>query len=397
MLFECPSIFCSRFERRRRADTHCILNVAATLRNIVVIVIIFLLTKVGLSPDMVIAHSSLLMGLFGSIIPDQTRWYIATFATIIAIAAIGLAGNKILKMGEAVNEIESDDVPCCASCGLAEGDDVKLEDCSACKSVRYCSAKCQRVHRRQHKQECKERADAILFTQPESTHLGDCPICCLPLSHDVHKSTVIVCCCTLICDGCSYANAKRELEGKLQFSCPFCRCPTDQADLNLKKRVEANDAFAICLMGNRCYQEGDYSKAFEYYIKSAKLGDMNAHCLLSILYHHGRGVKKNETKRVYHLERAAIGGHPHARCELGDAEARHGRMDRAVRHWIIAANMGHDASLEALKDMYRDGLVSNKDLALALRAYQAAVDAMKSPQRSGAEQVQETLGLHSEG
>ncbi len=49
--------------------------------------------------------------------------------------------------------------------------------------------------------------------------------------------------------------------------------------------------------------------------------------------------------------------------------------------------MGHDESLEALKNMYRDGLVRKKDLASALRGYQAAVDARKSPQRSEAEQV----------
>ena len=64
-----------------------------------------------------------------------------------------------------------------------------------------------------------------------------------------------------------------------------------------------------------------------------------------------------------------------------------------MKHWIIAANIRHDVSLEALKKMYRDGsgLVSKEDLAVAaalrLRTNQAAVDATKSPQRIEVEQV----------
>ena len=62
-----------------------------------------------------------------------------------------------------------------------------------------------------------------------------------------------------------------------------------------------------------------------------------------------------------------------------------GRLDRAIKHWVIAANMGDDNSLEALKRSYREGLVSKDTLASALRAHQAAIDATKSPQREEAE------------
>eukprot|EP00984_Skeletonema_dohrnii_P028597 scaffold18652_cov83-Skeletonema_dohrnii-CCMP3373.AAC.1 len=70
---------------------------------------------------------------------------------------------------------------CCACCGIAEGDDIKLKTCTACKSARYCSVKCQKDHRPKHKGACKKRAaelrDELLFKQPESSHFGDCPIC----------------------------------------------------------------------------------------------------------------------------------------------------------------------------------------------------------------------------
>eukprot|EP00985_Skeletonema_marinoi_P006192 scaffold2689_cov70-Skeletonema_marinoi.AAC.15 len=66
---------------------------------------------------------------------------------------------------------------CCASCGVtAEVDDIKLKNCTACYLVKYCSVKCQKDHRPQHKRECKKRMaelrDEFLFKQPESSHLG---------------------------------------------------------------------------------------------------------------------------------------------------------------------------------------------------------------------------------
>jgi hypothetical protein len=76
----------------------------------------------------------------------------------------------------------------CAFCGIAEIDEVKLKTCTACKSLRYCSVECQKKHRPQHKRACKKRMaelrDELLFKQPESISLGDCPICCLPLPLD---------------------------------------------------------------------------------------------------------------------------------------------------------------------------------------------------------------------
>ena len=124
--------------------------------------------------------------------------------------------------------LEASDMLCCASCGIAEVDNVKLKQC-ACKLVRYCSFECQKEHRPQHKKVCKkqlaELRDEILFKQPESNHLGDCPICCLPLSIDPTKSTMMACCSKMICKGCSYANWKREEEKSLEHRCPFCRHP----------------------------------------------------------------------------------------------------------------------------------------------------------------------------
>ena len=61
-------------------------------------------------------------------------------------------------------------------------------------------------------------------------------------------------------------------------------------------------------------------------------------------------------------------------------------MERAVKHWIIAANMGYDKSMKALWKYHARGLVKKEHLTATLRAHQAAVDATKSQQREEAEE-----------
>src|SRR6056300_1491867 len=82
------------------------------------------------------------------------------------------------------SEAAAADMSCCASCGKAALDDVKLKKC-ACELVKYCSVDCQKNHRSQHKRACKKRLAEIrddnLFKEPDESHLGDCPICFLPL------------------------------------------------------------------------------------------------------------------------------------------------------------------------------------------------------------------------
>jgi len=281
---------------------------------------------------------------------------------------------------------------CCAACGVAEVDDTKLKKCNGCYLVKYCGVKCQRNHRPQHKRECKKRAaelrDEILFKQNESSDLGDCPICCLPLSNDDDKSILMGCCSKRICIGCDFSNQLRETKEKLQKKCLFCRHPSpnseEEAKLNNMKRVEANDPVAIYEMGVFRYEEGDYEGAFEYLTKGAELGGAEAHYLLSVMYRKGDNVEKDEKKEVYHLEEAAIAGHTFARHNLACYEGINGRHERAVKHWIINAKLGDQKSMEGLKESYPDGLVSKEDFAAALRAYQDALDATKSPQRDKA-------------
>ncbi len=279
----------------------------------------------------------------------------------------------------------------CASCGKAAVDNVKLKLC-ACLLVKYCSVECQKNHRPQHKKACKKRLAEIrdneLFEQPDITHYGECPLCCLPLLFDKKKTVMKFCCSKLICKGCSHANITREIEQGLEHKCPFCRESTvkscEESEQYLAKRVEAQDPFAMSEMGKTHYHRGDYEGAFQHWRKAAELGDTESHFQLAGLYGEGEGVERDLKKKMYHMEQAAIGGHPGARYNLGCIEGRNGRVERAMKHWMIAAKLGFSDALEPLKQGFQNGAVSKGEYDSALRGHQTAVDATKSAQREKA-------------
>jgi TPR repeat protein len=231
--------------------------------------------------------------------------------------------------------------------------------------------------------------DKELFEQPDIIHMGECPLCCLPLSLYPEKSTLMGCCCKIICDGCNYANWRREREAGLEHRCAFCREPAPNSDEESEKqvmeRVKKNDLNAMIHMGKKHHREGDFGKAFENYTKVAESGDAEAHACLGTLYLKGDGVEKDMNKAVYHFEQAAMGGDPGARSLLANYDMKNGRLERAAKHYIIAANLGHDNSLKLIKHLFVKGIVSKEDYAAALRGHQAAVDATKSAEREAAE------------
>ena len=290
----------------------------------------------------------------------------------------------------------SDEV--CASCGIPAVDDVKLKDCNGgCDLVKYCSDICQELHREQHEQECKKRKDMIqkrlaeiqLFTQPGMSYMGECPLCCLPLSVDVSKSITMSCCCKTICNGCCYANEKRENEQGLKHRCAFCREPKpksgEEVDKNIMNRIKKNDPAATTAMGKKSERDGDYGKALEYFTKAAELDDVDAHACLGNLYWEGKGVENDMKKAIHHLEQAAIGGHTYARYNLAGYEIMNARYERAAKHYIINANLGCNESLKAIKVLFVQRVVSKDEYTAALRGYQAAVNETKSAEREKAE------------
>ena len=281
----------------------------------------------------------------------------------------------------------------CANCGCGKGEEAvgDLKACTACKMVKYCNRDCQIAHRPQHKKACKKRAaelhDKKLFKQPP-TH-EDCPICMLLLPSLYTGSRYRSCCGKRICNGCLHAVEKRDRTGM----CPFCRTPGPRIDEEAveqnKKRMEIGDAKAIRNLGIS-YSRGefglpqDHAKALELWHRAAELGEATAYNNIGNAYLNGTGVERDEKKAVHYWELAAMGGNVKARHNLGIFEWRAGNMERALKHFMIAAGFGYTRSLEKIRLLFMNGDTTKEDYAKTLRAHQAFLDEIKSPQRDEA-------------
>ena len=161
-----------------------------------------------------------------------------------------------------------------------------------------------------------------------------------------------------------------------------------------KKCTEIGDANAIYGLGC-CYFGGlhglpqDRAKALEFWHRAGELGYTPSYYSIGVTYYEGNGVERDE-KKVHFYELAAMGGVVEARYNLGMYEAcSAGNMERALKHFMIAAGFGYNDSLETIKQMFINGHATKDDYAKALRVYQAYLGEIKSEQRDTAAALNE--------
>jgi tetratricopeptide (TPR) repeat protein len=287
--------------------------------------------------------------------------------------------------------------------------------------AKYCNAECQHKHWPKHKKHCNLRAaelrDEALFKDPPAKE--DCSICFLPMPqqlicfvslqpatitsvpiYDFVKAneevanetmeTYYPCCGKSVCEGCIHSFRESGNNEK----CPFCNSDrggkTDEEDAikDIRKRVEANDAGAICLLANS-YHHGvngfqqDQTKAIELYTRAADLGFNKAHNYLGDIYRDGGDMKKAK----FHFEAAAMEGHELARFNLALLEAESGNMERAVKHCAIAASAGCYIAMQHLITFFKKGFVSRESINSTLAAYNNSCVEMRSKARDDYIQV----------
>ena len=126
-------------------------------------------------------------------------------------------------------------------------------------------------------------------------------------------------------------------------------------------------------------------KAVELYERAAELGVKEAHYNLGCVYREGTDVEKDTAKAIRHYEAAAMCGHFDARYNLGCMENDNGHHDLALQHWMIAAKLGDQDSLDAVKHLFMNGHANKGDYAAVLRGYQNAIKEMSSTDRHDAE------------
>jgi len=301
--------------------------------------------------------------------------------------------NNVDNITEGIGSISTlKDMTTCANCGK-QGNSDDMNTCNKCKMVKYCNAACKKKHRTKHKKACERRVaelhDEQLFNEVEPE---ECPICMLPLPLETNTSTFKSCCGKRVCNGCVYAMEMSE--GK--DLCAFCRTPPPTSNEHeierVKKLMDKDNAGAInhfagyYVRGLRGIPQ-DYQKASELFLKAGKLGCAVGYYHLGYAYHFGYGVEVDTKKAQHYWTLAALTGYVHARHSLGNIEFKAGNMDRAMKHWLIAARAGQDYSLDCVKAGYKNGLITKDEYADILRAYQARRNEMKSDEREAAAKV----------
>ena len=142
--------------------------------------------------------------------------------------------------------------------------------------------------------------------------------------------------------------------------CAFCRTPCPDNDVDrlalLQARVEKKDPAAIYFLGEQYFFGAlglpkDVRKAAELYAKAAELGSVEALHSLELAYYSGEGVEQDEAKGAEFYKKAAMQGSVESRYNLGNHEGRKGNHDRAGKHFLISAKMGHKDSVETIKNL----------------------------------------------
>ena len=157
----------------------------------------------------------------------------------------------------------------------------------------------------------------------------------------------------------------------------------------IQKRVDAGDPMAMLGLGN-VYEGGsdglekDVARAVELWERASELGEKEAHLSLGVLYCEGAGVEKDTAKAIRHFEAAAVKGGATARSNIGALEHNAGNYDLALQHWMVAAKMGDQFSLDNIKKLFVNGLATKADYAEALRGHHSAVEEMRSHDREEA-------------
>jgi TPR repeat protein len=79
-----------------------------------------------------------------------------------------------------------------------------------------------------------------------------------------------------------------------------------------------------------------------------------------------------------------MAGHEVARYNLGCLEYDSGNVERAVKHWTIAASAGHYDAMHELRVGFEKGCVSRESINSALDAYNNSCAEMRSDARDAA-------------
>ena len=248
----------------------------------------------------------------------------------------------------------------------------------------------------------EKRLDDLLSTaQEETAHIDlfapitdrkECPICMIPVPVNDSEITFMSCCGKSICNGCIYKHMMNNRMNKIpahEQKCAFCCQPTNRrtakdGNKSLKKLMKNNVPEAFIQRGKQ-YKTGidmfqSDTKSMEMYIRAAELGHTKAFDVIASYYEEGIAVGEDVSKAQEFWVVAAKKGSIAARMWLLGC----GTDEEMIKHLELAANTGHQESMDAVMKLYRHNIVSKDYLTQVLRTFQASSNELKSKDRDDA-------------
>ncbi|RIB21453.1 hypothetical protein C2G38_1101767 [Gigaspora rosea] len=149
-----------------------------------------------------------------------------------------------------------------------------------------------------------------------------------------------------------------------------------------QKSAEMGDASGICNVGY-CYDEGigvekDEYKAFIYFKKSAEMGNAYGAFNVGNCYNHGIGVYKDEHKAFIYYQKSAEVGDARGAFSLGACYRTGNGVEKdehkAFIYYQKSAEMGDTSGMSLVAECYRNGIGITRDLHKAKHWYQREKD-----------------------
>ena len=118
--------------------------------------------------------------------------------------------------------------------------------------------------------------------------------------------------------------------------------------------------------GKIFYQEGNYEKAVQEYLKGVKLNDAKAQNNLGNMYERGRGVKQDKKKAAHFYRLAAEQNHAPAQYNLGVMLYTGMGIAKDIPQahmWMrIAISNGFDGAIEPSANAYRKMTIEEREI-----------------------------------
>mmetsp|Transcript_185 Transcript_185/g.476 ORF Transcript_185/g.476 Transcript_185/m.476 type:complete len:350 (-) Transcript_185:97-1146(-) len=277
----------------------------------------------------------------------------------------------------------------------------------------------KRKRKRTKKKKSSVSSDPIDPSTFQFPPRAKCSLCKVTLPLKQSQKTFLLCCGTEICRACNasaYAAGiptkkesnnnsdddeideieeievdEDETKEELSMCCVLCNSEAPAGVENilnlLQLRIEEDqDPNAMHVLSGLYWDENGVEnnpqKALELCTRAAEADHAEACHELALVYCEGKyGIAQDLDKGKLLLFKAARLGSAVSFNALGGLMIQEGNVQLGTRYWLLGASNGEEYALHNVKKAFEGKVISKEDYALALRAYQTAHGATRSPKR----------------